>query len=485
METGEGCGMKLLKKISVWICAVSILFLPVYAGRAYSYIDLPEFGREDKCSLLAGMDNGCCLIGASGQAARAQYIKEDGTSYSTALTLENECISFTASGGRVYFSARLTAQDSQGTVRQTSVTSYDFSTGQTDILFLNGVSPARGSRFSVGGGKFYFVDDRQKDLLKVFSESGTPLFTVSCPANILQTLYDRELQTLFVLTSDALYYMGSQDRALKKCMGGVPGDTLHLAGGGLMTDKAGNVYRFNGSSARRLFSAKKFTQMPNGAVTGGILYVAEDGKIDGYQISSGKRVRSLRLNHKLDFLCPSSGMLGGYDAGSGRFYLFSANEIPEIPEEKPTQPSGGDSSSSSSAPVYGKITSSVYHIDRDRFLISGISGGTTVAKFKSNLSYGDYRVSFKNYKGADKTSGNAGTGTTAYFSDANGNRKEAYILIVAGDLTGEGNVNANDKRAAMSELLGESKLTFPFDLACDMNGDGMIDTLDLLKIAKQ
>lgn len=484
METGEGCGMKLLKKISVWICAVSILLLPVSTGRAYSYIDLPEFGREDKYSLLAGMDNGCYLVGATGRTVRAQYIKGDGASYSAALTLENECISFAADSGRVYFSARLAAQDSQGIVRQTSVTSYDFSTGQTDILFLNGVSVGRGNRFSVGGGRYYFVDDMQKDLLKVFSKSGLPLFSVSCPANILQTLYDSELKTLFVLASDALYYMGSQDRALKKCMGGVPGDTLHLAGGGLMTDKAGNVYRFSGSAARKLFSAGKFTGSPNGAAAGGILYVAAGGKIDGYQISSGKRVRSLMLNHKLDFLCSSSGMLGGYDAGSGRFYLFSANEIPEIPEEKPTQPSGGESSSSS-APVYGKITSSVYHIDRDRFLISGIAGGTTLAKFKSNLSYGDYRVSFKNYKGVNKTSGNAGTGTTAYFSDANGNIKEAYILIVAGDLTGEGNVNANDKRAAMSELLGEKRLTFPFDLACDMNSDGMIDTLDLLKLAKQ
>lgn len=65
---------------------------------------------------------------------RAQHIKEDGSSAGVSLVLENECISFSADSARVYFTARLTAQDGRGVVRQTSVTSYDFSTGQTDIV---------------------------------------------------------------------------------------------------------------------------------------------------------------------------------------------------------------------------------------------------------------------------------------------------------------------------------------------------------------
>ena len=477
--------MKLLKKLTVWICAVSILFLSVKAGSAYSYINLPEFSSVDKCALLTDMDNGFYLIGASGQNVRAQYIKENGSSFGVSLTLENDCIAFSADRGRVYFSTRLTAQDSRGVVRQTSVTSYDFSTGQTDIVFLNDVFVSKGNRFAVGGGRYYFVDDTRKEQLKVFSEEGAPLFTLSCPQNILQILYDSQRQTLFVLTSDALYYMNSSGRSLKKCMDGVPGDTLHLAGDGMLTDKKGNVYHFDGSTVRKLFSVGSVSGTLNGAAAGGVLYVTTGGKIDGYQISSGKRVRSLKLDNKLDSLCVSSGMLGGYGANSGRFYLFSTNEIHTVPdEEKPTRPSDGDSSSSSTS-VYGKITSSVYKIDRKNHLITGITGGTTIAKFKDNISYDGYRISFKNYQRTVKTSGNVGTGTTVYFSDANGIIKEEYILIVSGDLTGEGNVNSNDKRAAMSELLGESKLAFPFYLACDMNGDGAFDTLDLLKIAKQ
>lgn len=477
--------MKLLKKFSVWICAVSILFLSINAGRAYSYINLPEFSSMDKSALLTDTDNGFYLIGASGKNVRAQYIKENGSSFSVSLTLENDCIAFSADRGRVYFSARLTAQDSWGVVRQTSVTSYDFLTGQTDIVFLNDVFVSKGNRFAVGGGRYYFVDDTQKEQLKVFSEEGAPLFTRSCPQNIIQILFDRERQTLFVLTCDALYYMNSSGQSLKKCMDGVPGDTLHYAGAGLLTDRKGNVYHFDGATCRKLFSVGSFSGTLNGAAAGGVLYVTTGGKIDGYQISSGKRVRSLKLEHKLDSLCASSGMLGGYGANSGRFYLFSTNEIYRIPdEEKPTQPSGGDSSASST-PVYGKITSSVYKIDRKNHLITGITGETTIAKFKKNISYDGYQISFKNYQRKVKTSGNVGTGTTVYFSNANGIIKEEYILIVSGDLTGEGNVNSNDKRAAMSELLGENKLTFPFYLACDMNGDGIFDTLDLLKIAKQ
>lgn len=485
METGEGCGVKLLRKMLVWICTVSILFFPVYTCRAYSYIDLPEFSGLEKYSLLSCADDGFYLIGVSGRNVRAQNIKKSGSSSGISLTLEDECISFSAANTRVYFTARLTAQDSGGVVRQTSVTSYDFSTGQTDIVFLNGVFAAKGSRFAAGGGCFYLVDDTKKERINVFSEGGAPLFTAACPANILQVFYDSELRVLFVLTSDALYYLDASGRTLKKCMGGIPGDMLHLAGGGLMTDKKGNVYRFNGSSAHKLFSAGMVSDSPNGASAGGNLYITTGGRIDGYQISSGKRVRSLNLSDKLDSLCASSGMLGGYGANSGRFYLFSANDIPEIPEEKPTQPTGGGSSSSSPTPVYGKISSPVYHIDRNKFLITGITPGTTIAKFKSNISYEGYRISFQNYNGSVKTSGNTGTGMTVYFSDANGNIKEAYILVVTGDLTGEGNVNKNDKRAAMSELLGESRLAFPFDLAFDINGDGILDTLDLLRLARQ
>lgn len=145
-------------------------FLPVYTCRAYSYIDLPEFSGLEKCSLLPGADNGFCLIGVSGRSVRAQHIKEDGSSAGVSLVLENECISFSADSARVYFTARLTAQDGRGVVRQTSVTSYDFSTGQTDIVFINGVFAAKGNRFAAGGGRFYLVDDTKRNSWAYFQK---------------------------------------------------------------------------------------------------------------------------------------------------------------------------------------------------------------------------------------------------------------------------------------------------------------------------
>lgn len=107
-----------------------------------------------------------------------------------------------------------------------------------------------------------------------------------------------------------------------------------------------------------------------------------------------------------------------------------------------------------------------------------ISGGTTFAKLYKNL--GIEKSELKVYKtdGNKVTSGSLGTGMLAEFSG------KSYSLIVAGDLTGEGNINSRDLKALMNHLTDEVPLKEPYLTAADLHNDKKIDTKDLLALSK-
>lgn len=473
--------MKDTKKVLAFLCAVSILLGSAARYHAYSYIKFPEAASYQNSELFSDGTSAFYLVGTEGADVTVQMIRSGGSSTGRSLTLDNSCTAFDAYGGKAYFTARLSAQDDGGAVRQTSVTVCEISSGRTDVTFFNHVFVSNRYHFAAGGGKYYMVDSTQRKVLKAFSEDGGALFEAACPGNILQLLYDHRQEVLFVLTADALYCLRAGQTALSYCGGGAEGDFLSLAGGGLLSDARGGVLRFSGGTVKTLFRASGVSGQTGAAAAGGNIYFYHSGRVDGYRISSGQRVASLDLGGSLDSFCALPDKMAGYSKKDGTVIFLSKGDIPDLPTEKPTQPSGDSSQAPSGG---GKITSNVYSIDYGNGLITGIKSGTTIAKFKENISYNGYKASFKSYSGAAKTSGNAATGMTAYFSDQKGNIKYEFVLVVPGDITGEGNVNSSDKRLAMKILLGESKVSFPFVFGLDANGDGTFDTLDLLRIAK-
>lgn len=125
------------------------------------------------------------------------------------------------------------------------------------------------------------------------------------------------------------------------------------------------------------------------------------------------------------------------------------------------------------------ISSSVYNIDNKHKIITGVKPSTTVSVFKSNIEHDGYTIKIINYRNKEVTSGGIGTSAKAIFLCDNKAAVE-YTIVVYGDLTGEGNVNNNDKNELYKHLLGKKKLTGYFKMAADVNHDGIINTLDLL-----
>lgn len=104
--------------------------------------------------------------------------------------------------------------------------------------------------------------------------------------------------------------------------------------------------------------------------------------------------------------------------------------------------------------------------------------GTTVAALRKNLNASkDDFVVYKN-DGSIYKQGKLGSGMSVRFS---GN---TYVVIIYGELTGEGNINSRDLKLMMKFLTGEVTPNETQQLSADINRDGILCTKDLLALSK-
>ena len=124
-----------------------------------------------------------------------------------------------------------------------------------------------------------------------------------------------------------------------------------------------------------------------------------------------------------------------------------------------------------------------YNVDEGKKIIWDISSGTTIASFRKNITFNAYSLTFFNSRNAEQTSGKLGTGFTMSVKLQN-REYTSYTLSVKGDLTGEGNSNSNDAKLLSRYLMNDTQLTDAQYAAGDVNGDGAVNSIDILKIAK-
>ena len=121
-----------------------------------------------------------------------------------------------------------------------------------------------------------------------------------------------------------------------------------------------------------------------------------------------------------------------------------------------------------------EITSTVYKIDGQ--YISKIKGKTTVSAFKENVET-EQEMVFTNKKGKVlEESSNIATETTLTIGT------QQYILIVRGDVDGNGIVNATDLSKLKLYKSGKLKPTEAAKRAGDINGNGELDDEDIEKL---
>ena len=62
--------------------------------------------------------------------------------------------------------------------------------------------------------------------------------------------------------------------------------------------------------------------------------------------------------------------------------------------------------------------------------------------------------------------------------------ESTYTIMVKGDSSGDGKINALDLLYVQKQILGEKQLDSVYLSACDVSGDGKVNALDLLYIQK-
>lgn len=108
--------------------------------------------------------------------------------------------------------------------------------------------------------------------------------------------------------------------------------------------------------------------------------------------------------------------------------------------------------------------------------ITGIDAGSTLNDINNKLKA----------NGASITSGSlektAGTGIVVKIS--NGTIEKEYTIVIKGDASGDGQINALDLLQIQKSILGSYKFNSAQKTASDTSGDGKVDALDLLQIQK-
>lgn len=114
--------------------------------------------------------------------------------------------------------------------------------------------------------------------------------------------------------------------------------------------------------------------------------------------------------------------------------------------------------------------------------VSGISPGTTAEKLLGRLE-SDGALSIVDGKGKEKT-GAVATGDSVRTVYENGTAYFDLPVILYGDTDGSGAIDAADAEALQQHLLHSKTLAGAYLAAADVNHDGAVDALDLLRLIR-
>lgn len=466
--------MLMKKRLAVLLLAAAVI-LSYTNSYAYTYYDISEILSSDDCRLSTDSLGGIYISGLNGNDFEIAYINSGSESDFLFDTygLKLEAFSGSLGVGGAVFSGTDVRQDGVS-LSQLQVLTCDFDSNFSDVNTVNATIGGE-SCFALGKDGYYIIQDDHRTI-KAYSLNGVFRFSVYAFNPVYQLVYDGAADCLYAAYDCGVYLL---DGKSLYDLGEIK-TPVSLSGKAALTGSDGKVYIINGRKMNYLCSV----QGESCAVINNRVYYSNGGALYS-KSGDGEAIASIDMGGNISRVFACGGQIGTLTDGMEMSFV-SPNEMTSV--VKPTSPASSSSdaqsgSNTGSAPsAAAGVFSSVYTIDNSRMTITDIIPQTTIAVFKSNIDYGGYKISFKNYDGKARTSGNVGTGFSAEFYGADSRN---YTLIVRGDLTGEGNINSLDVKKYMQYLCGKAELYYPFDQALDINCDGQCDVLDLLIAAKK
>ena len=237
----------------------------------------------------------------------------------------------------------------------------------------------------------------------------------------------------------------------------------------------------------------------NAAIQGGLSQIANNyigagqhtGYLQKFNVNQSDWSKVATHQYMTNIAAPSSESATNYKTYSDLGILESAFifHIPIFNNMDATisnSPGGavddGEDNPPSSLPISTIVTSSGYRYQSS--YISGIQIGSDVSSIKSTIESvsGSNTVNVYNQAGSLVTSGIVATGYKVTISNSGGS--ETLNVVVKGDTSGDGKINALDLLQVQKTILGINTLSETYKLAGDTSGDGKINALDLLQVQK-
>ena len=147
-------------------------------------------------------------------------------------------------------------------------------------------------------------------------------------------------------------------------------------------------------------------------------------------------------------------------------------------------PDNGDSNNNNNTPSDNVNVSNNFiemlKVGKTGEYLRGYDLGTTVENIKNKVG-NSANVVIKDSNGYEKN-GNDTIGTGYTIEISNGNGRMTYTYVMYGDLNGDGEINSADLLKMRQYLLGQVSLNGAFKISAYLNGDEEINSADLLRI---
>ncbi len=165
-------------------------------------------------------------------------------------------------------------------------------------------------------------------------------------------------------------------------------------------------------------------------------------------------------------------------AGNGSLKTYTIN----VNREKASTPAPTPSVPATTGELSNVVTSAGYRISNN--YLKGIHPGSKAVDAINSIKKKDANVNvvIKNSSGKVIESDFIGTGSTVELSK--GSYKLSVTVVIYGDASGDGKVNALDLLKIQKHILGLSSLSGSNLEAADPSRDGKVNALDLLKVQK-
>ena len=162
--------------------------------------------------------------------------------------------------------------------------------------------------------------------------------------------------------------------------------------------------------------------------------------------------------------------------GSDRTYYLTV--VRKEPSENPNPPSPDPAPESPSFDTG-------YNLDSDNMYISGVKAGDNAGTVLGNVRTQNATAYICNRNGDRKGDGDIiATGDRLVINDNSGNEYASYTFVVYGDINGDGEIDLIDIVKIKRHILELSQLKGEFLRAADINRDGEIDLIDIVAVKR-